>query len=65
MLLTFAKVSYPLSINRIAMLVLIRDKEVTEMFDNRAADAFRDDPFDYGFGFDVTKLLHWQFLWQK
>lgn len=59
MLLTFTKVSYPLSVDRVAMLVYIRDKEVTEMSDNRAADTFRDNPLDNGFGFDVTELLHW------
>jgi len=33
-LLTFTEVSYPLSIDRVAMLVNIRDEEVTEMSDN-------------------------------
>lgn len=59
MLLTFTQVSYPLSIDRITVLVHIRDEEVTEMSDDRPADAFRDNPLNDGFGFDVTKLLHW------
>ena len=58
-LLTFTQVPYPLSIDRITMLVHIRDEEVAEMSDDRPADTFRDDPLDDGFGFDVTELLHW------
>ena len=58
-MLTFSKVSYPLPIDRVPILVHVRNKEVTEMLDNRPADAFGDNPLDDGFGFDVTELLHW------
>ena len=59
MLLTFTKVSYSFSIDRDTVLVFVRDEEVTEMSDDRPADAFRDDPLDNGFGFDITELFHW------
>lgn len=58
MVLTFPKVSYPLSIYRVAVLIHIRDEEIAEMSDDRPADTLRDDPFHDGFGLDVTKLLH-------
>lgn len=41
------------------MLVHICDEEVAKMSDDRPADTFRDNPLHDGFGFDITKLLHW------
>jgi len=59
MLLTFTEVSYPFSIDRVTVLVFVRDEEVAEMSDDRPADTFRDDPLHDGFGFNIAKLFHW------
>jgi hypothetical protein len=64
-LLTFTEVSYPLSIDRVAIFVYKRDEKVAEMSDDRPADTFCDDPLHDGFGFDISKLLHRQYLWSN
>jgi hypothetical protein len=64
-LLTFTKVSYPLSVDGVTVLVHIRDEEVAEMSDDRPTDAFCDNPLHDRFSFDVAKLFHRQFLGQK
>lgn len=62
--LTFTKVSYPFSVDRVTVLVHVRDQEIAEMSDDRPANALCDDPLHDGLGFDIAELFHWQFLQQ-